>query len=385
MLPDWGAVSWKILLSPPEMSPLEREMLLSAFDSGWIAPAGPDLEAFELELCTLTGAASAVGLSSGTAALHLALMAIGVSAGDEVLMSDLTFAASAFATSYVGAVPVFVDSEPGSWQMDPVVLQAALAQRAASGRLPAAVIAVDLYGSVCDGTRIAAICAEYGVPLVEDAAEAIGASRDGVNAGRLGAIGVLSFNGNKMVTTGGGGALVSDDPTLIQHARHRATQARQPVSWYEHHEIGHNYRLGNLNAAVGRGQLATLPARIERRREVRAQYERHLAEVPGVRFQQVPADCVPNHWLTTVEFDPAAFGAAAADVLHALREQGIEARPGFKPMHLQPVFAGATLLTADGPAVSLRHFERSVSLPSSGFLTPEQVEWIARTALTART
>lgn len=359
-------------------------MLLSAFDSGWIAPAGPDLEAFEHELCSLTGASAAVGLSSGTAALHLALMVLGVGAGDEVLMSDLTFAASAFATRYVGAVPVFVDSEPGSWQMDPVVLQAALAQRAEAGRLPAAVIAVDLYGSVCDGSRIAAICAEHGVPLVEDAAEAIGASRGGINAGRFGAVGVLSFNGNKMVTTGGGGALVADDPALVQHARHLATQARQPVAWYEHHEVGHNYRLGNLNAAVGRGQLATLPARIARRRDVRAEYERHLADVPGVRFQEVPAGLVPNHWLTTVEFDPAAFGATAADVLLALRDAGIEARPGFKPMHLQPVFDGATVLTADGPAVSLRHFERSVSLPSSGFLTPEQVEWIARTALSAR-
>lgn len=359
-------------------------MLLSAFDSGWIAPAGPDLEAFEHELCALTGAAAVVGLSSGTAALHLALMVVGVGRGDEVLMSDLTFAASAFATSYVGAVPVFVDSEPGSWQMDPVVLEAALAQRAEAGRLPAAVIAVDLYGSVCDGTRISAICAQYGVPLVEDAAEAIGATRDGMSAGRFGAVAVLSFNGNKMVTTGGGGALVADDPALVQHARHLATQARQPVAWYEHHEIGHNYRLGNLNAAVGRGQLATLPARIARRRAVRAEYERHLADVPGVRFQQVPDGCEPNHWLTTVEFDPAAFGATAADVLVALREEGIEARPGFKPMHLQPVFAGAPVLTADGPAVSKRHFERSVSLPSSGFLTPEQVEWIARTALSVR-
>lgn len=359
-------------------------MLLSAFDSGWIAPAGPDLESFEHELCALTGAAAAVGLSSGTAALHLALMAVGVGAGDEVLMSDLTFAASAFATRYVGAVPVFVDSEPGSWQMDPAVLEAALAERAAADRLPAAVIAVDLYGSVCDGARIAAACARYDVPLIEDAAEAIGAGRDGVNAGRFGAVGVLSFNGNKMVTTGGGGALVGDDPALIAQARHLATQARQPVAWYEHHEIGHNYRLGNLNAAVGRGQLATLPARIARRAEVRATYERCLAGAPGIRFQEIPAGCTPNHWLTTVEFDPAAFGATAADVLLALRDEGIEARPGFKPMHAQPVFAGAAVLTAGGPAVSLRHFERSVSLPSSGVLTTEQVEWIAHTALGAR-
>ncbi|MDP2292457.1 MAG: aminotransferase class I/II-fold pyridoxal phosphate-dependent enzyme, partial [Actinomycetota bacterium] len=348
-------MTWNVLLSPPEMSSVEREMLLAAFDSGWVAPAGPDLDAFERELCEFTGSAAAAGLSSGTAALHLALLVVGVGAGDEVLMSDLTFAASAFAATYVGATPVFIDSEPQTWQLDPALLEAELATRAAQGRLPAAVVAVDLYGSVCDGTRIAAACREHGVPLVEDAAEALGAARDGVMAGRFGAVSVLSFNGNKIVTTGGGGALIADDPQLIARARHLATQARTAVPWYEHDEVGFNYRLGNLNAAVGRGQLATLPQRLTRRAAVREAYERHLVDVPGVQFQGVPDGCSPNHWLTTVQLDAPAFGASAADVLQALREQGIEARPGFKPMHLQPVFAGTRLIAAQPDAVSARH------------------------------
>ncbi len=375
---------WKVLLSPPEMSEVERNTLLAAFDSGWIAPAGPDLDAFERELCAFTGAAAAVGLGSGTAALHLALLAVGVGAGDEVLMSDLTFAASAFAAAYVGATTVFIDCDPQTWQMDPDVLAAELARRAAADRLPAAVVAVDLYGSVCDGTRIAAICAEYGVPLVEDAAEALGASRDGVAAGRFGAVGVWSFNGNKILTTGGGGALVADDADLVARARHRATQARRPVPWYEHDEIGFNYRMGNLNAAVGRGQLATLPARIAQRAAVRQAYERALAGIDGVAFQHVPHGCAPNFWLTTVELDEPAFGASVHGVLEALRAEGIEARHGFQPMHLQPVFAGAAVVTADGTSVAARHFRRALSLPSSGRLSSDDVQWICATILAAR-
>ena len=383
-------MSWKYLLSPPEMSSVERELLLDAFDSGWIAPAGPDLDAFEQELCALTGAAAAAGLSSGTAGLHLALLALGVGQGDEVLLSDLTFGASAFAVTYVGATPVFVDSEPGSWQLDAALLERELARRAATGTLPAAVVAVHLYGSVCDGTRIAAACAAHGVPLVEDAAEAVGASRDGVMAGCFGTVSVLSFNGNKIVTTGGGGALLSNDLALVARARHLATQARRAVPWYEHDEIGFNYRLGNLNAAVGRGQLRTLPQRIANRSAVRGAYEHELGSAPGMAFQEVPMGCVPNHWLTTIQLQPAEFGATAEQVLAHVRDHGIEARHGFKPMHQQPVFAGATLVTASGASggsatsVSARHFECSISLPSSSFLTVEDVQFIARTVLAAR-
>ena len=356
-------------------------MLLQSFDSGWIAPAGPDLDAFEDELCELSGATAAVGLSSGTAALHLALEAVGVGAGDDVLMSDLTFAASAFAASYLGARACFIDSEPHTWQIDPDLLADELGRRARYSTLPAAVVSVDLYGSVADGTRLAAICAGYDVPLVEDAAEAVGARRDGTASGRFCRLGVYSFNGNKIVTTGGGGALISDDEALVQRARHLATQARLPVTHYEHHEIGHNYRLGNINAAIGRGQLRTLADRIADRARVHHHYRSVLAHLPGLRFQQVPAGCEPNHWLTTIEIDAERFGATSAEVLTALRSAGIEARPGFMPMHLQPVFAGSPVV---GGAVSATHFARSVSLPSSGRLSGDDVRWIADVVGAAR-
>jgi dTDP-4-amino-4,6-dideoxygalactose transaminase len=374
-------MSWKLLLSPPEVSDVERGFLLDAFDSGWIAPAGPDLDAFEAELADFTGAASVVGLSTGTAAIHLALTVVGVQAGDDVLVSDLTFGASAFAVTYVGARPVFVDCEPHSWHLDPDLLATELARRARAGTLPAAVVAVDLYGSVADHASIAPVCAEYGVPLVEDAAEALGARRHGMSAGRFGDVGVLSFNGNKILTTGGGGALLSDDPSLVTRARYLATQARQPVAHYEHTDVGFNYRMGNLNAAVGRGQLRTLPARIGERRRVRLGYERLLGALPGIGFQQVPPDCSPNHWLTTITVDAEQFGATATDVLAALHAAGIEARPGFKPMHLQPVFAGAGRV---GGGVSAGLFERSVSLPSGGRITDEQVAWVADVVAGAR-
>jgi len=374
-------MQWKYFLSPPEMSAVERDQLLQAFDSNWIAPAGPDLDAFEADLRAWSGAAAAVGLASGTAALHLALEAVGVGAGDDVLMSDVTFAASAFAAAYLGARPCFVDSEPLTWQIDPDLLADELARRAAEGRLPAAVVTVDLYGSVADNTRIAAICAEYDVPLVEDAAEAVGARRDGVAAGRFGRVGIYSFNGNKIVTTGGGGAVVTDDEVLAQRVRYLATQARQPVPHYEHHDIGRNYRMGNINAAIGRGQMATLAARIDQRRRVHDHYRRCLGELPGVQFQAVPDGCEPNFWLTTVQLDPDAFGATSADVLAALRAEAIEARPGFMPMHMQPVFADHPLV---GGAVSAAHFANSVSLPSSGRLTSDDVQTIVDVVLAAR-
>lgn len=373
--------TWKFLLSPPEVGPVERALLIEAFDSGWVAPAGPDIDAFEAELADLTGAAAVAALSSGTAALHLALMAVGVSAGDDVLVSTLTFGASAFAVTYLGARPCFVDCEPETWHLDPELLDDELHRRRREGRLPAAVVSVDLYGSVADGPRLAAICAEHGVPLVEDAAEAIGAHRDGVPAGRFGRVAVLSFNGNKIVTTGGGGAIVSDDPTIVSHARYLSTQARQPVPWYEHQHVGFNYRMGNLNAAVGRGQLRTLADRIAGRARVREAYERRLGGVPGVSFQAVPDGCSPNHWLTTVRFDPDAFGATTPMILEALRSAGIEARHGFKPMHLQPVFDGSPCV---GGAVAADLFETTLSLPSGSRLGDDDVGEICDVILSAR-
>ena len=375
-----GTSSWKILLSPPEVGPQERELLLAAFDSNWVAPAGPDIDAFEGELSALTGATAVAALSSGTAALHLALMAVGVQRGDDVLVNSLTFGASAFAVTYVGARPCFVDCEPYTWHLDPDLLDEELSRRTRVGERPTAVVPVDLYGSVADGDRIAAVCAAHEVPLVQDAAEAIGAFRDGVHAGRQAQVAVLSFNGNKMVTTGGGGAIMSDDASIVSHARYLSTQARQPVPWYEHEDIGLNYRMGNLNAAVGRGQLRTLTDRIAGRRRVRAGYERILGGFGGVGFQQIPDGCEPNHWLTTVVFDES-FGASPGDVLDALRSAGIEARYSFKPMHLQPVFASNPVV---GGGVAERLFAQSLSLPSGSGISDDEVAWICDVIDSAR-
>ena len=374
------APDWKVLLSPPEVGDDERQLLLAAFDANWIAPAGPDLEAFERELSALTGAPAVAALSSGTAALQLALMAVGVGAGDDVLVSTLTFGASAFAPTYLGARPCFVDCEPATWHIDPDLLDEELTRRSREGMRPAAVVTVDLYGSVSDGVRLAEICARHEVPMVQDAAESIGATRDGVAAGRQGRVAILSFNGNKMVTTGGGGAIMSDDTSIVDHARYLSTQARQPVPWYEHRHIGHNFRMGNLNAAVGRGQLRTLADRVANRRRVRMGYERHLGELGGVTFQQIPDDCVPNHWLTTVALD-RDFGAGPVEVLEALRSEGVEARHAFKPMHLQPVFEDNPVA---GGAVAADLFERSISLPSGSRIDDDTVEWICGLVARAR-
>ena len=375
------ATPWKFLLSPPEVGVDERDLLLAAFDSGWVAPAGPDIDAFEDELATLTGTTAVAALSSGTAGLHLALLAMGVGEGDDVLVSTLTFGASAFAVTYLGARPCFVDCEPGTWHLDPTLLEDELERRAANNTLPAAVVSVDLYGSMADGPRIVEICKRFEVPLVEDAAEALGATWEGTPAGRFGDVAVLSFNGNKMVTTGGGGAILSDDESLVAHARHLATQARQPVPWYEHEEIGFNYRMGNLNAAVGRGQLRTLAARIDGRRRVRQGYERHLSELPGIDFQGIDLACSPNHWLTTIAIDPDGFGATPTTVLETLREEGIEARHGFKPMHLQPVFSDHPVV---GGGVAAQLVERAISLPSSSRLSDDDVGWICDVLLSSR-
>lgn len=374
------APQWKVLLSPPEVGDDERELLLTAFDANWIAPAGPDLEAFEAELSELTGAPAVAALSSGTAGLQLALMAVGVEAGDDVLVSTLTFGASAFAPTYLGARPCFVDCESETWHIDPDLLDEELTRRARDGRRPAAVVTVDLYGSVSDGVRLAEICSRHEVPLVQDAAESVGATRDGVAAGRQGRVAVLSFNGNKMVTTGGGGAIMSDDASIVDHARYLSTQARQPVPWYEHRHIGQNFRMGNLNAAVGRGQLRTLADRIANRRRVRLGYERHLGALGGVTFQEVPDGCSPNHWLTTVAFDDD-FGAGPVEVLEALRTQGVEARHAFKPMHLQPVFEGNPVV---GGEVAADLFGRSISLPSGSRMDDDTVAWICSIVADAR-
>ena len=358
----------RLLLSPPDVGPRERELLLAAFDSGWIAPVGPDLDAFEVELAAATGRSHAVALASGTAALHLALVVLGVGPGDDVLVPTLTFAATANAVTYVGARPVFLDVEVGDWTLDPELVADHLATRARTGeRLPAAIIPVDLYGHCADYDRLAAIAAEYDVPVIADAAEALGASRSGRPAGSFGVLAACSFNGNKTITTSGGGALVTDDAELAAHARKLATQAREPVLHYEHREIGFNYRMSNLLAAVGRGQLEGLDAKVARRREINATYRAALEGSAGVAFPTAAAGSDPSWWLTCLTLDPEVAGADRDGLIAALDAADIEARPVWKPMHLQPVFAD---LPTVGGAVAAAAFAHGVCLPSGSSLTP---------------
>ena len=280
------------------MSGAERTYLLEAFDSNWIAPVGPDLNAFEDTLGQLTGRAHVAALSSGTAGLHLALLLAGVTSGDEVLVSTFTFVATANAVLQCGATPVFVDSSAADWNIDPDLVAEELAERSKHGRLPAAVVAVDLYGQCADYDRLEPVCAEYEVPLIADSAESLGGSRAGRPAGSRGLLATLSFNGNKIITTGGGGALVADDPALIDRARYLSTQARLPAPHYEHIDAGFNYRLSNVLAAIGRGQLERLPSMMQRRAEIYRRYEDVLGVLPGIDFMPVPEDSQPNRWLT---------------------------------------------------------------------------------------
>ncbi len=356
----------RIYLSPPDVGAAEREALLAAFDGGWIAPVGPDVDAFEAEVAAVAGRALGAALSSGTAALHLALMLVGVGPGDEVVVPSLTFVATANAVGYLGATPVFVDADPASWQIDPRLVGELLDTRAAAGRRPAAVVTVDLYGQCADADPIAQACARHGIALVEDAAEALGATYHGRPAGSLAPIGIFSFNGNKVITTSGGGMLVSDDEDLVARARYLATQARQPAPHYEHTEVGFNYRLSNLLAALGRAQLRTLQARIARRRAIRARYVEALGAHPGVTFMPDADYGRPINWLTVLQVDPEQAGTDREALRIALEAADIEARPAWKPLHLQPLFAGCERV---GGEVSERIFAHGLCLPSGSSLT----------------
>lgn len=356
----------RIYLSPPDVGELERLYLIDAFDSNWIAPLGPHVDAFEREFAAAVGVPCAVALSSGTAALHLSLLTLGIGADDEVLVSTMTFAATANAITYVGATPVFIDASPATWTMDPDLLEEELTERARRGRLPAAVIAVDLYGQCCDYARIAAACDRYEVPLVEDAAEALGASCGERAAGAFGHCAAFSFNGNKIITTSGGGMLVSNSGAIVDRARHLATQARDTAPHYEHSDIGFNYRLSNLLAALGRAQLKGLDDKIARRRTIRHRYERELGRLPGISFLREAGYGRSNAWLTCITVDPAEFGASREDVRLHLQSRDIESRPVWKPMHLQPAFGGCR---TRGGAVSARLFEAGLCLPSGSSLS----------------
>ncbi len=360
---------WRIHLSPPDVGPAERAALLEAFDSGWIAPLGPQVDAFEAALAASCGMPAAAALSSGTAALHLALRLVGVQEGDEVLVPSLTFIATANAAIYLGARCTFVDSEPTSWNVDPALVLEALDDRARRGRLPGAVITVDLYGQTADHDPIVARCRELGVPVVEDASEALGSTYKGRPAGSLADIGVLSFNGNKMITTSGGGALLATEE-LADRARWLASQARDPAPHYEHSEIGHNYRMSNLLAGLGAAQLARLPEFLVRRRTVFERYQSALNALPGCTVLPMAPWGSSNHWLTVVLVDPTEAGVGPEELRMALAAEGIEARPAWKPMHLQKVFASSEPLGSG--AVSEHVFEQGLCLPSGSAMTEIQ-------------
>jgi dTDP-4-amino-4,6-dideoxygalactose transaminase len=371
----------RLYLSPPHVAGREAELVQEAIASNWIAPLGPHVDAFEAEVAAAAGVEHAVALSSGTAALHLALVVLGIGAGDEVACSDFTFAASANPIVYAGATPFFVDADETTWTIDPALLDRAIADRRAAGARVRAVSAVDLYGQCCDYDALRAVCERHDVVLVQDATESLGATYRGAPAGGQGALAAFSFNGNKIITTSGGGMLVSDHGDWIEHARKLSTQARESVPHYEHLEIGFNYRMSNLLAALGRAQLETLGMRVAARRRLRDRYRELLDGVPGITFMPEAGYGTSNAWLTCIVVDPDAFGADREAIRLALEADDIEARPLWKPMHLQPVFASHASFGGD---VGERMFERGLCLPSGSALGDDEQDRVVATVLAAR-
>ena len=370
----------RVYLSPPHLSGREVELVTEAIASNWIAPLGPQVDAFEAELAAVAGVEHALALSSGTAALHLALVVLGIGVGDEVACSGFTFAASANPIVYTGATPVFVDCDE-TWTIDPGLLDRALAERRGAGASVRAVIAVDLYGQCCDYDALREVCARHDAVLIQDSTESLGATYRGAPAGGQGALAAFSFNGNKIITTSGGGMLVSRSRDWIEHARKLSTQAREPAPHYEHVEVGFNYRLSNLLAALGRAQLETLDERVAVRRRLRDRYRELLDGVAGVSFMPEAPYGTTNAWLTCIVVDPELFGADREAARLALEAEDIEARPLWKPMQLQPVFASRLSF---GGEVSARLFERGLCLPSGSSLTDEDQDRVVRTILSVR-
>lgn len=356
-------------MSSPDVGEAEEVAVVAAMRSGWIAPLGPDVDAFEVELAARVGVSHGVALSSGTAALHLGLLTLGVGPGDVVLTSTMTFAATANAIVYTGAEPYFIDALPGTGNMDPALLREALTSLRAAGENVAAIVPVDLLGKAVDYTSILAIADEFGVPVLADAAESLGATHAGRAAGSFGRASIVSFNGNKIMTTSGGGMLLTDDADFAGHVRYLATQARQPVVHYEHTDIGYNYRMSNLLAALGRAQLSRLDEMIARRREMRELYKQRFASVAGVHVFGADGDEFDNVWLTSILVDEKETGWAPHELTAALAAQNIESRPLWKPMHAQPVFASSRG-AINGTAESL--FSRGLTLPSGSALSADQ-------------
>ncbi len=364
----------RIYLSPPHMTGEELALVEDAFASNWVAPLGPHVDAFEQELATVVEVPYAAALASGTAAIHLALRMIGIEPGDEVICPTLTFAASANPILYEGGRPVFIDAAPDTWTIDPNLLEDALKDCAQRGRLPRAVITVDLYGQSVDHAPVVALCAEYEIPIIEDAAEALGGSYKGKSVGGFGRFGVFSFNGNKIITTSGGGMLVSADASAIDRARFLATQARDPAPRYERSTVGFNYRMSNIVAAIGRAQLRALDDRVTTRRRTFDRYVELLADLPGIEFMPEAPYGRATRWLTCLTVDPVAAGATTDEIRLALEDDDIEARPVWKPMHLQPLFRNERVR---GGRVAQDLFTHGLCLPSGSDLTVDQIDRIA--------
>jgi len=375
----------RIYLSSPTMTGLEQTYIQEAFDTNWIAPLGPNVNEFEKELASYVSSNDdgqpchkpiySTALVSGTAAIHLALKAVGIKKGDVVFCSSLTFAASCNPIVYEGGVPVFIDSEEDSWNMDPKALRKAFKKYPNAK----AVIVVNLYGTPAKLDEIASICREHNVVLIEDAAESLGARYKGIQTGTFGKYGIFSFNGNKIITTSGGGMLVSDDQSMIDKARFWATQAREIASHYEHEEIGYNYRMSNVLAGIGRGQLKSLDEFIERKKKIYYTYKEALKDIEDIRFNPIPEDCQPNYWLTCITLKDTS-KVKPIDILITLENNNIEARPIWKPMHMQPVFADCDFISMvdDPKGISGKIFECGVCLPSDIKNTDEDMERIIR-------
>ncbi|MBL4756922.1 MAG: aminotransferase class I/II-fold pyridoxal phosphate-dependent enzyme [Rhizobiales bacterium] len=356
----------KIFLSPPDISGRERVLVDEVFDSNFIAPAGEMLTRFENDMCAYTGIKHAVALSSGTAALHLALRIAGIGPGDEVWTSSMTFIGGASPIIYLGAVPVFFDLSPDSWTIDCDLLEENLKEAAHSGKLPKAIVPTDLYGQSCDLDRLVDLSAQFDVPIIADSAEALGAFFKGRHAGKGTHSAILSFNGNKIITTSGGGMLLSDDPKTIEYARKLSTQAREPVVHYEHTEIGYNYRMSNVCAAIGVGQLEQIEEKITKRRAIFERYVEAFSKFQGVGFMPEPKDRRSSRWLTCLTIDPDMQDARLDNILSVCDAAQIEVRPLWKPMHMQPVFANTRFV---GSGFCERLFATGLCLPSGSALS----------------
>lgn len=372
-------MSFKIYLSPPSMGGKEAEYVKEAFDTNWIAPYGPSLIAFEKDVARYVDVDSSLAVVSGTAAIHLTLRWFGVGVGDTVFCSDFTFAGSCNPILYQGAEPVFIDSEPESWNMSPAALERAFEWAKKNNRMPKAVIVVDLYGEPADWDSIMPICRRYGVPVIEDAAEALGASYKGRRCGSFGELSTLSFNGNKIVTTSGGGMVLSDSNAVaIEKMRFWSTQSREPTLWYEHKEYGYNYRMSNVSAAIGRGQMEYIDYKLKRRAEIKAAYMQELDGAPA-HIKQPSPKAMPNNWLSMLVMDTDS--VTPTEVVTRLQNADIESRPAWKPMHMQPVFKTAQSFAHSykgqtGEYVSEAVFSKALCLPSGDALTEEQQQYI---------